>query len=500
MNDEWCIEKLQNLKIEENCLAALTEIRSKLNQTLNLDEIITNTLLSSPEIYDCIKESQSEEGSGEKMNIVSDILEICMSNISITQSDFPQLLQRALTHPQSAIRSVALNTILKEVQKNSVHGNLMTPLSNNLLKYVLQALKNPESECGLPAVSILSMTLVHYLDRADVHEILTNFLKENEIIKCRVYELAVNLAKVSPQTLLKVTYLLDSCLSELDNNDVLTQMNILELLYHLAEVNHGLVYLKERRVFDILSCRIEQMNQNPVDSILVPGIMKFFGKTSSLQPEEIITGYPYLINCFFDCIHNGDAVNFPVALDTFANLAKTHHGKVLLNRLYRAEIQQSFEDMAAALKSMSVELKERILSCLTELFSVNPGESIDKETNSILEQWFSYLAGEKNMQFMLDYCRNPFPDVKVTSLEFVKALCRFKWGIVAVKNTAGFVEFLLDRNQEFDKDVKYAKYEVISLLAESSVFEVHTSSQLRSYVKEGPFYVKVQMEVAVEGD
>lgn len=104
------------------------------------------------------------------------------------------------------------------------------------------------------------------------------------------------------------------------------------------------------------------------------------------------------------------------------------------------------------------------------------------------------------MQFLLDFCRNPFPDIKISALNLTGSLCLYTWGIEVFKNTAGFLEYLLDRKTEFDKEAKYAKYSVVKLLAESSAFDLQTSIQMRTYVNEGPYYVQSLMDVAVEGN
>lgn len=69
--------------------------------------------------------------------------------------------------------------------------------------------------------------------------------------------------------------------------------------------------------------------------------------------------------------------------------------------------------------------------------------------------------------------------------------------------TAGFVEFLLDRHVDFDKEVKQEKYALIQRLAATATavtaFEKHIGVRLREYVQQGAFYVAGEMEVAVEG-
>ncbi|XP_065364688.1 26S proteasome non-ATPase regulatory subunit 5 [Calliphora vicina] len=501
MTEEWCSEKLEKLKIKENRLSTLAEIRGRLNGTPNLETKVTNRLLSSSEIYDCIEEDgQDSDGtiSAEPLDLVSDILSICMANLTLRQNDLPHLLHRALLHKRAHIRALALNAILKELQKQIGDDTLSDAISDELLSHILSALKDPETQLGSPALAILSLVLEGRLQEQFVKDSLLDALKKNEVIKCRVYELAVNLGKRSAATLEKVEFILDHALVELDNDDILLQVNVLEILVSLAEQNHGLLYLEKRQVFDVIAKRVEEMEQNPLDRLLIPGIMKFFGKISSVQPQKIITGYPHIIRCLFECINSGDTSILPAAFDTLANLTQNPQGILLLQQYYSTAMKDVFENYSSYLRNLPTDLKNRAFNSLEHIFTFN---SKILEISSILHCWFNYLNdGSNNMQFLMDFCRNPFPDIKISTLNLIRSLCMYPWGIDALKNTAGFLEYLLDRKVEFDKDAKFAKFSLIKLLADSSAFDVQTNIQLRTYVNEGPYYVQSIMDVAVEGN
>lgn len=79
-------------------------------------------------------------------------------------------------------------------------------------------------------------------------------------------------------------------------------------------------------------------------------------------------------------------------------------------------------------------------------------------------------------------------------------MCAHTWGVEAMARTAGFVEYLLDRHVDFDKDVKQEKFTLIKRLAASgATFGGTLGAQLEQYVAQGAFYVSGEMEVAVEG-
>ena len=107
------------------------------------------------------------------------------------------------------------------------------------------------------------------------------------------------------------------------------------------------------------------------------------------------------------------------------------------------------------------------------------------------------MSDDFNM--LLEFCKNPIPDIKVSCLSFIKTLCQYRWAIESIQKTAGFVEYLLDRRIEFDKDARFIKYKINEILSNSSIFDGRTIVLLKKFVNEGPYYVEGIVDVAVEG-
>ncbi|XP_055920292.1 26S proteasome non-ATPase regulatory subunit 5 [Eupeodes corollae] len=490
MGEDWCVEKLENLRIKENRTETLNEIRSRLNVQSSLENIVTDKLLKSSEIYDCLEDNTNV--TSEQSDLAIDILSICMNQLTINQTDLPSLLERSLQHKNPKVRSLALNTILKELLR---HPN--ASVAEDLILVIINCIEEHETSVGAPAVEILSILLAGKINKRQFKEALLSKLNQNDIVRCRLYEVAVNLSKISPSNLSELEEILNSAVEALENNDILLQVNVLEILSSLAGQNHGLVFLEQKQVFEKISNRVDEIEQNPLDRLLIPGIMKFFGKIAYSQPQKIITGYPKMVLCLFDCLHSADPTILPTAFDTLANLAYSQQGKLLLEANYESHLRQTFEDFFSYLRNLPTEMKNRAFNALEVVFTCQGEPSAD--VSKVLQKWYQILAGGQSLQFLADFCRNPFPDIKVACLNFIRALCRYRWGIVALKYTAGFVEYLIDRKVEFDKDAKYAKFEIIEILSESNVFDVQTQLQLKKYVNEGPYYVQPIVEIAVEG-
>lgn len=98
----------------------------------------------------------------------------------------------------------------------------------------------------------------------------------------------------------------------------------------------------------------------------------------------------------------------------------------------------------------------------------------------------------------MNFCRIPFSDIKKEALGLLKAIIQHEFGQEALLQTAGFMEYLLNRNSETDKDALQEKFECIRFLSNSRVFNAQQILQLKKYELEGPFYVQGITEVMLD--
>ena len=126
----------------------------------------------------------------------------------------------------------------------------------------------------------------------------------------------------------------------------------------------------------------------------------------------------------------------------------------------------------------------------------------DTELQSINQAWFS-TAGPGLFTAMFQKVRSPFKEVKLPVLAILRSLADQKWGQVEFRDQPGFMEYLMNRNAENDKDVKEIKFDTIKAAVASAtladVLDSVTMIRLREYVQDGPFYVPGEHHVASEG-
>lgn len=84
-----------------------------------------------------------------------------------------------------------------------------------------------------------------------------------------------------------------------------------------------------------------------------------------------------------------------------------------------------------------------------------------------------------------------------------QAVAAQPWGQRLMVSTPGFMEFILDRSTGQSKEAKDAKFQLVgSLLSSSSAAEILGSQNyisLKSYRREGPYYVSAVAAVGTEG-
>lgn len=68
------------------------------------------------------------------------------------------------------------------------------------------------------------------------------------------------------------TSFLAKMLSELDLKDELVQLNVIELLTQLAMSDHGFNYLENKGIFKHFAVQVENIDQNPLSPLILPGI------------------------------------------------------------------------------------------------------------------------------------------------------------------------------------------------------------------------------------
>ncbi|XP_050296589.1 26S proteasome non-ATPase regulatory subunit 5 [Anthonomus grandis grandis] len=491
---EWFSDKISDLTQENQRISLLSEFRDQF-QSLPLDEaqtVANNVQL--PLVFDCLNDSNKEQ-----VDLACEVLSLLLGNLQLGKStdQYEPALERALTHPNPSVKLMILN----EIERSLISEETLCQIceKTSLLRGIMMCIGDEDLAVANKASSLIinigiTVPGSKKLISNELLIPLQDLISLNEVIKLRVYEVIINISKKAPFCLENFTKvgLVPKILAELDNDDILLKMNIIEILCHLAEKEHGFFYLDQNGVLDKI---FALTNDDDITSQLCkPGVIKFFGRVGIKKPRELVAKYPALLDYLYSNIESSDLTIVGVSLDAIGHIGSTPFGKIALSST-GAKIDGTIKTVFKLLSSLPTETRIRALNCLQNLF-----HSERCDTVQLSERWYG-LLGPDATDVIVRYAKNPFSELKLAGLGILKSLSEQHWGQEVIKNTPGLIEFLLDRNVETDKDCKEAKFDIVRNLSRShEVFDIHTLEKFQQYVKEGPFYVQAVTEVAIEGN
>lgn len=157
--------------------------------------------------------------------------------------------------------------------------------------------------------------------------------RKNDIVRYRIYDILITYCCVSQDnlTFCEENQLINSLLAEVSTGDILVQLNALELITTLASCPHGRDYLERQGIIQKLAGNLDEATADPLASLLVPGLMKFFGALAHFQPD-ILAKYPNFTNTMFNLIDDPDISLRMIAIETLSFIAIGRDGKLALNQ------------------------------------------------------------------------------------------------------------------------------------------------------------------------
>lgn len=436
-----------------------------------------------------------------------DILSLCLSSLDLKNDhDNVLLLDDMIRHANENVKIIGLTQLERLVNKHPESHH-----QSAIILDVIRCLELPSTPVGTLAMKILYIELPKHFGSADVLSAIESAGSSSTTSKCRVYEIVVKVAAASATNMQRVESILERILADLASDDILLQLNVMEILSELVVTEHGLAYLEQQGLFPRLMTALENIDMMP---ILFPGFIKFFGSVANSHPEKIFTKFSHICKPLFETIIANDSSTLSPCLETLGVLGRSKQGKVGLSGLTlvcpEGDMKMVLMEIAMYLNTLPTEEQIRILNCLELLFRLQPEEgeteeqtiaNPDNRISSITEQWYKYLDRGPGLKTLLQYTRNPFPDIKLAGFGVLKSVVDYAWGRKALADTAGLLEYLLDRSTDSNTEAFQAKYEILRCLNKfNSGFGEAQQKEIRDYVAKGPFYKKGQTEVALAED
>ncbi|XP_053552208.1 26S proteasome non-ATPase regulatory subunit 5 [Bombina bombina] len=444
----------------------------------------------------------------EQIELCVTILERFLQALEPVQvaRSYKEELERALYHPDESVKLLAIAQVGRIVQC----PDAITEMLNNLelLKQIILSIGGDKISVAKEAVTSLSnvartVTGLEVLFCSNLLTNLKNVMTVSDAVRYRVYELVVDIANVSGSSLSYCVNsgLITQLLEELVGEDILVRVTCIEMITALASSVHGRQYLAEQGVLDKISNMILGADSDPFSGLYLPGLVKFFGSLAIMDSaQHICEHYPAFLNKVFDMAEGHDSTMVVVALDTLAVLGSNMEGKLVLQKT-GVRFLNIFKRIGHHAKNSPTELRVRCLEAISSVLYLPP----DHHTEDLLrmtESWFTSLSNHP-MDLFRDIASQPFPELHCGALKVFTAIANQPWAQQLMIGSPGFIEYVVDRTVDPDKDSKDAKFELVKALVNSKtiaeVFGNQHYLRLRAYLREGPYHIKAISTVALEG-
>ncbi|XP_053329511.1 26S proteasome non-ATPase regulatory subunit 5-like [Spea bombifrons] len=325
----------------------------------------------------------------------------------------------------------------------------------------------------------------------------------SDVVRYRVYELVVEIASVSEESLkcCANSGLVPRLLQELTGDDVLVRVTCTEMVTSLASTSHGRKYLSQQGVIDKISNMIVGADADPFSGFYLPGLIKFFGNLAIMDsPQQICEHYPAFLEKVFSMAEGHETTMIGVAVDTLGVLGSNIEGKQVLHKT-GSKFQSVFNRTGHHAKNAPTELRVRCLDAIAALMFL-PTDLHTEDLLAMAESWFRSLSNQPIDLFRGIVCQ-PFPELHCGGLKVFTAIANQPWAQKLMIESPGFLEYIVDRTVDPDKESKDAKFVLVKALVSSptiaEIFGNQHYLRLRAYLREGPYYVKAVLTVAVEG-
>lgn len=501
---EWFQSKVVELGDASKKKGALLDMKSViLNSEKNVLQNIARNTTMIP-IIECLNSSDDQE-----IELCGVIMYELLSQISPMEllEGYGDFLHQSLSHNNDEVKKIGLKLFELTVTDNNIEYVLQK--HDSLLDDVSECLTSSDRGTAEGAIKIFtklgkSPSGLNALYSDTILQKLKKFMAVNDVVKFRVFEIIVEVSKVSSESLKAAisSGILKNLIDEVFSTNFLNQANALEIISTgLASSNHGLSYLLDNNLIQCLIDKImvtseEAQSEDSSMSFLIPSVIKFLASLWADHPEELNSKYPEVMTLLIKYLDTQDQMLFEYIVCAVCRIGSNSNGRLVLYQskelmtVFCNKLKQFF---TYSLNNSAVT----VINSLCELFKNIYGGL----GNEITEEWFNNM-GPEVLERIIHMAKLPFDELRFTALTFMNAIASQLWGIKKLVTYPGGIEYLLDKLSESNKDCKKLKYEIVKKIVQSQDVEQTIDAEilknLKKYLTDGPLTVSPEVGTVID--
>jgi len=232
-------------------------------------------------------------------------------------------------------------------------------------------------------------------------------------------------------------------------------------------------------------------------------MLKFLGTFAQYQPE-MLAEYPAFTDTVFHLIQDSDLPLQIVAIETVSYISTGNQGKRTLANLPGNPMDVVMKKIGSLINNSNSEVRLKVLHAVAEMIYIPVNQSEDDELPAIVEKWLT-MINPKPIQFIMNLMKQPFNELRLELLTVLFNLSSQLWAQKHMSFQPGFIEFLLDRGAEPNKECTECKFKIVERLVESNkdnkfgiIWAPSIITQMKEHSQQGPWFVRAQANVASE--
>nr|XP_039265803.1 26S proteasome non-ATPase regulatory subunit 5-like [Styela clava] len=494
----------ERLQYDENRLAALLDGKTYL---VNVKPTTLKGIITAQDIallFACF-DTQNEEQISAVIFILKLLLPIV--DVGAKLEVLSQNLWNGLNHSNSSVQHLCLGE-LRECCVTNI-GNRALMEGKNVIAKVIELIGDDDMSIAHSAVQFLSdfasysINAAKFLLQGELLEKFQAVMRKNDNVRYRGYDVIVKIQSKSIEHLsvCDSSGLLRNLVNELMGDDVLIKVVCVSTLSEMALRKHSLQYLNKNGVVNKLISMITNAASDPLADLYMPEIVKFFGKMSYQEgPQHVIQIFPQFLDTLFSLVDEFDLVKKKIGIETLGFIGQSMEGKNVLAKEGNRS-KAAVTEIGKIICTEGSDLRLISINAMCQLLDIAPLDQTE-DIVALLARWFRCISSSP-IDAILFLCRQPFTSVKCAGFHLIKTIAKLEFGMAAMVEFPTFVEFILDRSSDNNKESKDARFEAVKAIAESPqcmhIFGNNNYLKFRSYVLEGPLYEEmVSPEVAME--
>ncbi|KAF7268905.1 hypothetical protein GWI33_018007 [Rhynchophorus ferrugineus] len=138
-NQDWFNAKIASLLQEDLRISTLSELKDHLASLPQEDASRISNILQLALVFDCLNDNNTEQ-----VDLACDVLSLCLSNLTLGESTnrYGNALERALIHPYSAVKLMALKEIKRSLLNEEVIYAISTKTDFRSICYIVHIRNN----------------------------------------------------------------------------------------------------------------------------------------------------------------------------------------------------------------------------------------------------------------------------------------------------------------------------------------------------------------------